>query len=107
MAASPGGTGGGTLTWTWPGHAHPAVGAGQPGGYRLPLLPASSPCPPGRVSTGWEEATPGSLLPSPPLWDVSTALSARGQPEVLFSLEGNREPRDAGMLQGLKQSLSM
>lgn len=66
MAASPGGTGGGTLTWTWPGHAHPAVGAGQPGGYRLPLLPASSPCLPGRVSTGWEELGHTWVLASQP-----------------------------------------
>lgn len=36
------------LTGTGPGHAYPAVGAGQPGGCQPPQLPASSPGPPAR-----------------------------------------------------------
>lgn len=99
-APSPGGAGREALTWTWLGHACPAVGVGQPGGCRLPLSPASSLCPPVRASTGWEGRPRPLLGPcflAVPLWDVGTVIAACGQLEVLFNLKGSSEPKGAEM----------
>lgn len=60
----------------------------------------------------------GPCFPATPLWDVSTAISVHGQPEVLFSLEGEQRAqgcRDVAGVGGwewgrgfvLKWSLSM
>lgn len=80
----PSGMGEVALTWTRPGHACPAVGAGQPGGCQPPQSPASSLCPPAR-----DQHRLGSARLSPSPHPEATAPRIRtylSQPAVSSSL---------------------